>query len=226
MQHYVVIEGLIGAGKTSLCSILCAEWGARAVLEPSEHNPFLELFYRDPEQYALPVQLFYLMARWRQQEEIRQGDLFSGVVVSDYLFAKDRLFAEATLSDDELEMYDRFAGVLGEIAPVPDLLVWLDAPTPVLLQRIAERRAPGESAIKAPYLDGLRTRYRRLLASWTKCPILEIPNHDMDYVRDAQRRAEVLQRIEEALEGANDPGAPGSASDREAQPNLFGAGST
>lgn len=226
MRRYVVVEGLIGAGKTSLCRLLREAWGARLVLEPAETNPFLELFYTDPDQYALPVQLYYLMSRWRQQVEIRQGDLFADVVVSDYLFAKDRVFAEKTLRADELEIYDRFAGVLGGQAPVPDLVVLLDAPTPVLLARIAERRAPGEYAITAEYLEDLRGRYKRLFADWTQSPLLRIDNRDMNYVNDPKGRSAVLRRIEGVLKIDHGPGAPGSAVDREAQPSLFGTGST
>lgn len=225
MRRFVVVDGLIGVGKTSLCRLLRDEWGARLVLEPSEHNPFLEPFYRDPDTYALPVQLFYLMNRWRQQTSIRQEDLFAEVVVSDYLFSKDRLFAEKTLGDDEMEIYERFAGVLGPRAPRPDLLVFLEAPTGVLLERIARRGIPGEETIDAAYLDDLRARYERLLAHWTRCPVLRIDNRDMNYVDDPKGRAEVLSRIEAALEGASDLEAPGSVLDREAEPNLFGAGS-
>jgi len=226
VRRYVVVEGLIGAGKTSLCRLLQEAWGARLVLEPAETNPFLELFYTDPDQYALPVQLYYLMSRWRQQVEIRQGDLFTDIVVSDYLFAKDRVFAEKTLQDDELEIYDRFAGVLGGQAPVPDLVVLLDAPTSVLLKRIAKRKAPGEHAITVEYLDDLRGRYKRLFADWTHCPVLRIDNRDMNYVNDPDGRSAVLHRIESVLKVDNDPRAPGSDSDREAQPNLFGTGSS
>ncbi len=226
MRRFVVVEGLIGVGKTSLSRLLAEAWEARLVLEPSEHNPFLEPFYRDPARYALPVQLFYLMSRWRQQTEIRQGDLFAEVVVSDYLFAKDRLFAEKTLSDEEMELYDRFGGIFDGIAPVPDLVVWLQAPTDVLLERIARRRAPGEEAITAAYLEDLEARYQKLFAGWASCPVLSIDNTHLDYVEDDTARSEVRARIEAALaERPTDPTAPGSVLDREAQPMLFGAGS-
>jgi deoxyguanosine kinase len=101
-RRFIVIEGLIGVGKTSLARVLESEWGARLVLEPAATNPFLESFYRDPEKYGLPVQVFYLLERWRQQEVISQQDLFNELVVSDYLFVKDRLFAEKTLGEDDL----------------------------------------------------------------------------------------------------------------------------
>lgn len=226
MRRFVVVEGLIGVGKTSLCRVLAQEWGAKLVLEPSETNPFLEPFYQDPARFAFPVQMFYLVNRWRQQNVIRQPDLFEDIVVSDYLFAKDRLFAEKTLDPLEIDLYDRFALALGEQAPRPDLVVWLTAPTDVLLDRIEERSAPGEAAITAAYLDDLRERYEKLWARFTVCPLLRIDNRDMDYVRSPEDRARVLGILRDALEGRITP-APGSASaDREEQPSLFGRGFT
>ena len=192
------------------------------MLEPAETNPFLELFYEDPERYAFPVQMFYLVSRWRQQAQIRQPDLFEGTIVSDYLFDKDRLFAEMTLEALELELYQRFAGALGEQAPTPDLVVLLDAPTDVLLGRIRQRQAPGEHKITAGYLEGLRARYEVLFRDWTRCPITRLDNQDMNYLDDPFKRQEVLATLEAALSGRQ-PDAPGSA-DREAQPELFGTG--
>lgn len=224
MGRFIVIEGLIGAGKSSLARLLRERWGARLVLEPAETNPFLEPFYNDPARFAFPVQMFYLVNRWRQQDGIRQGELFSDLVVSDYLFEKDRLFAEKTLSELELDLYDRFAEVLGEQAPVPDLLVFLEAPLEVNMQRIAERSAPGEDQITAEYLLDLRERYDRFLARWTACPLLRVDNSTMDYVRNASDQEVVLDLISAALDGREPRQAPGSMVDREAQPELFGAG--
>ena len=212
---FIVVEGLIGVGKTSLCRLLERTWGARLVLEPSEHNPFLEPFYRDPTRYAFPAQMFYLVTRWRQQDRIRQQDLFGQCVVSDYLFVKDRLFAEKTLGDLELDLYDRFAGALGEAAPVPDLVVHLDAPEPVLMSRIAERQAPGEELVEPSYIEDLRERYVRLFSRWDLCPVLRIDNTELDYVRDIADQATVLGKIEAALRG----GLPQSVS--KAQASLF-----
>jgi deoxyguanosine kinase len=170
--------------------------------------------------------MFYLINRWRQQNKIRQQDLFSDLVVSDYLMEKDRMFAEKTLPGDELELYDRFAGALSESNPKPDLLIFLDAPTDVIMHRIARRQAPGEQAIKAAYLDDLRDRYRKLLSSWTRCPVLRLDNRDMNYADDEGAQARLLSWIDAALEGGKlPPEAPGSISDREDQPSLFGRGS-
>jgi deoxyadenosine/deoxycytidine kinase len=198
---YVVVEGLIGVGKTSLCHLLADAWGARLVLEPSETNPFLGPFYEDPARYAFPVQMYYLMTRWRQQEVIRQQDLFHGTIVSDYLFEKDRLFAEKTLEPLELDLYDRFAAALGEQAPSPDLVVFLTAPIPVLMERIAGRHAAGEDRITPDYLEDLAARYERLLTGWDRSPILRLDNRALDYVGDPHARQVVLRRVESALRG-------------------------
>jgi deoxyadenosine/deoxycytidine kinase len=224
VRRFIVVEGLIGVGKTSLCRLLQAAWDAELILEPSETNPFLEPYYADPERFAFPVQMFYLINRWRQQDRIRQPDMFHEVVVSDYLFAKDRLFAEMTLNPTELELYDRFAGALGEQAPVPDLVIYLEAPTATLMERIARRKAPGEHLIEPEYLDRLRARYEDLLHHWTRSPVLRLDNRELNYVDSEAGRREVLQTVEAALAGEPVPTAPGSNPDREAQPDLFGAG--
>jgi deoxyadenosine/deoxycytidine kinase len=224
MTRYVVVEGLIGVGKTTLCHLLERYRGATLILEPAATNPFLEPFYADPERYAFPVQMFYLINRWRQQSRIRQGDLFTELVVSDYLFEKDRLFAAKTLGPEELMLYDRFAGALGEQAPKPDLVVYLEAPIPVLMQRIARRRAPGEHAIAEAYLVDLRERYERLLAEYTTCPIVRIDNQDMNYADDPEAQRELLGRIDEALGGGPPATTPGSLVDREVQQQLFSGG--
>ncbi|MEQ1502073.1 MAG: deoxynucleoside kinase [Myxococcota bacterium] len=221
VTRYVVVEGLIGVGKTTLCRLLEERRGATLILEPAATNPFLGPFYGDPARYAFPVQMFYLINRWRQQSRIRQGDLFTELVVSDYLFEKDRLFAAKTLPPEELALYDRFAAALGEQAPRPDLIVYLEAPIPILLSRIARRRAPGEQAIDDGYLADLRDRYDRLLADWTACPILRVDNRDMNYADHPEAQHQLLALIDQALNGPLPP-TPGSRVDREVQQSLFG----
>jgi len=189
-------------------------------MEPAATNPFLEPFYQDPQRYAFPVQMFYLMTRWRQQQAIRQEDLFQSLLVSDYLFDKDRLFAEKTLHGQELELYDEFAEALGHAVPAPDLVVHLTAPTPVLMKRIARRRAPGEELIAQEYLVDLAERYDRLFRGWDRCPVLRLDNRDMNYVDDVADKVAVLDLIRSALEHPENI-APGSDPDREAQPTLF-----
>lgn len=225
MRHYIAVEGLIGAGKTTLCRLLRDQWGARLILEPADHNPFLEPYYDEPERFAFPVQMFYLVTRWHQQDQVRQEDMFSGVVVADYVFKKDRMFAEKTLDDRELMLYDRFAGVLGGLAPKPDLLIYLEAPLDVLMGRIEKRGMPGEHQITRQYLDDLAARYEVLLAEWSECPLLRINNQDLDYSDDPASQKAILERIERALAGEMPSGPTGSTLDRKGQTDMFGAGS-
>lgn len=215
-RRFVVVEGVIGTGKTTLCRVLERARGAEVVLEPHEDNPFLESFYKDPERYALPVQMYFLLTRFRQQDRVRQMSLFHPWIVADYVFQKDRLFAEKTLSEEEFPVYERVAQALGAQVPKPDLIVWLDAPTKVLLERIRQRGVKGEERIERAYLDDLRRRYERLWADWTACPILSIDTGDLDYARDGSAAAEVVARIDAALEGV------GVRSASESQPGLFG----
>lgn len=219
----MVIEGLIGVGKTSLCRLLEQERGARLILEPHVDNPFLEPFYREPERYALPVQMFFLLSRWRQVDHIRQMSLFEPWIVSDYVFDKDRLFAEKTLSPSDFDVYDRFAGTLRGDVPTPDLVVVLHASNEQLLGRIEERGIAGEDRITLEYLEDLRERYTCLWDAWRACPVLHVDTSALDYVTDPAAQAWILKRIDEALVGDTAPTAPGSVSDREAQADLFGA---
>ncbi len=222
MRRFLVIEGLIGVGKTTLCRLLESERAAQLVLEPHEDNPFLEPFYREPRRYALPVQMYFLLTRWRQLDRIRQLSLFHDWVVSDYTFDKDRLFAEKTLDGDELELYDRFADNLRRDIPTPDLVVMLESPLDVLLQRIRDRGIAGEDQIDRQYLTDLAERYDRLWSTWKRCPVLRVDNSQLNYQSDPEARIEVLARIDRALDGINSASTPGSDKDREAQADLFG----
>lgn len=218
MHRYVVVEGLIGAGKTTLCRLLAQAHDAELVLEPHEDNPFLEPFYRDPDRYALPVQMSFMLTRFRQQDTIRQLGLYAKWVVSDYLFDKDRLFAEKTLSPSDLEIYDQVTRALAPSVVTPDLVVALHAPVSVLLRRIEARGVAGEEHINRAYLEDLARRYRRLWEGWSRCPVLHIDNTELPYDRDEGARRQVLRRIEAALEGeASEP----QLSD-EAWPSLYG----
>lgn len=221
LRKFLVIEGLIGVGKTTLCRLLQETFSAKLILEPAETNPFLGPFYDDPERYAFSAQMFYLVNRWRQQDTIRQPELFSELVVSDYLFAKDRLFAEKTLNPMELELYDRFAAALGEMTPTPDLVVYLEADIDTIMGRIAERQAVGETAITRDYLEDLRSRYERLWENYTDSPLLRMSNEELNYRDDRSARERVLWRIQNALSGNPDEEPPGFETNREVQTSLF-----
>lgn len=204
MRRFVVVEGLIGVGKTTLCRQLAKARAAELVLEPHEDNPFLEPFYRDPDRYALPVQMYFLLTRFRQQDAVRQQSLFSEWVVSDYVFEKDRLFAEKTLSTAELDLYDRLATSLGARVPTPDLIVALHAPVAVLLDRVRQRGIAGEEHVDRRYLEDLERRYRKLWAGWTRCPVIHVDTEHLD-TREPAGLAELLRRLDAALDGPRGP---------------------
>jgi deoxyadenosine/deoxycytidine kinase len=208
MSHFIVIEGLIGVGKTSLCRILEKEWGARLILEPWEHNPFLAAFYSDRERYAFPAQMFYLASRFAQQQQLQQTDLFSDLIISDYLYAKDRLFAQETLNSDELALYDRFSRLLAGSIPRPDFVLFLDAPTEVIQRRIARRSIAAEQGISSEYLDSLRRRYYALWASYQGAPVYILDTTDIDYVDRPEDRTHILSMIEGWMKGVPLLGAP------------------
>jgi deoxyguanosine kinase len=225
MSNYIVIEGLIGVGKTSLCRILREQLGARLVLEPAEDNPFLAAFYSDQARFAFPAQMFYLATRYAQQADLRQGGLFHDLVVADYHFEKDQIFADLTLAGHEMALYERFAGLLGPNVPKPDFVVFLDSPTEVIRNRIARRAISAEQVIEAAYLDALRESYHRLWADYTDAPVYVLDTSQLNYVDNPEHQKAIIEMIQGWLKGQPVSGAPASLkSEREAQPSLFGAG--
>jgi deoxyadenosine/deoxycytidine kinase len=194
--RYIAIEGPIGAGKSSLAKILARELGARVVAERPEENPFLADFYRDPSRHALSAQLFFLLQRYQQQADLVQGDLFArGGVVSDYLFAKDRLFASLTLSPDEMVLYDRVYGALGPRAIVPDLVIYLQARTEVLLERIHRRGFAPERPIRPEYVRSVARAYAEFFFSYSEAPVLIVNASDIDFVAQPEDRAALIEEV-------------------------------
>ena len=181
---FVVVEGPIGVGKTSLAERLAARFGTELLLEGPEENPFLERFYQDPRGAALPTQLFFLFQRAQQIQSLRQGDIFQPVRVSDFLLDKDRLFAELTLDADELDLYQRVYDKLALDAPDPDLVVYLQAPVEVLLQRIGRRGIAYEQAIGKSYLERLSNAYTRFFYDWNRSPLLIVNTADINPIDD------------------------------------------
>lgn len=210
LSKYFVVEGLIGVGKTSLCRLMERIRGAKLVLEPCVENPFLADFYADPKHYAFPAQMFYLASRYQQQLTLTQNTKADDLMVADYLFDKDRLFAEQTLNPSEMSLYNRFAGLLGHHVTVPDFILFLDAPTDIIQKRIARRSIQAEQVIEASYLNSLRERYYRLWDSWTQCPVYVIDTTAMNYVDDPKQAAFMNRMIEGYLEGTPIPNAPRS----------------
>ncbi len=202
--RYIAVEGPIGAGKSSLAEILGEALPARVIRESPEENPFLGPFYKDRRRHAMSAQLFFLLQRYAQQGELAQGDLFSrGGVVSDYLFAKDRLFATLNLSDDELALYDRIYQMLKVRTVTPDLVVYLQARTDVLLERIRKRGRAEERPIRAEYVEEVAHAYAQFFFSYDEGPLLVVNASDIDFVNDPDHRRELLEVIDKARGGAS-----------------------
>ena len=183
-QRYIVIEGPIGVGKTSLARRLASSLGAETVLEQADQNPFLERFYRNPKAGALPAQLYFLFQRAQQLAGLRQDDLFATQRVADYLLAKDRLFAQLTLDADEFALYEQVHAKLAIDAPRPDLVVYLQAPVPVLLERIARRGIGYEGQISAAYLERLNAAYAQFFLDYDAGPLLIVNAAAIDPVNN------------------------------------------
>lgn len=219
-HRFVVVEGLIGVGKTTLCRLLEKRWDAHLILEPAEDNPFLAAFYADPDRYAFPAQMFYLATRFAQQIELAQPGLFHEIVVSDYLYLKDRLFAEQTLAAAELDLYDRFSRLLGPHVPRPDFVVFLDAPTEVIRKRIQRRAISSEQVIEASYLDALRDRYYALWDQYDGAPVYVVDTSNIPYADEESAREQMFQMIEGWLEGTPVPGSPAPYRSKIDSPQL------
>jgi deoxyguanosine kinase len=193
--RYIVVEGPIGVGKSTLAGILAEAHGARLVRERPEENPFLASFYRDPKRFALSTQLYFLLQRYAEQQGLAQGDLFARGIVSDYLFAKDRLFASLALSPDEMALYDKIYETLRPRVVAPDLVVYLQARTDVLLERIAKRARPEEKPIRAEYVREVAEAYTRFFFSYDESPVLIVNASDIDIVNRPDDRAALLAEI-------------------------------
>ena len=193
---YIAVEGPIGAGKTTLTHRLAQRLGGRVVLEVVEENPFLALFYEDRNRYAFQTQLFFLMSRFKQQQELVQSDLFAPNTLADYHLLKDRIFAQLTLEDDELALYERVYQSLESQVLQPDVMIYLYAPLDVLLGRIEKRGRPFEEDFDASYLGDLCLAYQKFYAHYDKTPLLRLDNSNLNYA-DGPEADEVLELIVE-----------------------------
>jgi len=183
---YLAIEGVIGVGKTSLAKLLAQRMGAKLILEEVEENPFLEGFYSDAERYAFQTQIFFLLSRYRQLSGLFQGELFHRGVVSDYILAKDKVFAYLNLNDNELFLYNRLYPLLEDKVPRPDLVIYLQAGTDFLLGRIKERGRPFEGAISRDYIDSLNEAYNHFFFHYDQTPLLVVKAEGLDFINRAQ----------------------------------------
>jgi len=200
-SRYIVVEGPIGVGKTSLAKRLAESLAADLLLEEVYENPFLERFYRDGQSAALPAQMFFLFARARQIEGLRQADLFSSIRVSDYLFAKDQLFAEINLSPEELNLYSQVTESLNVEAPVPDLVIYLQSSVDTLLERISRRGVSYERAIDRRYLETVTDAYARFFHAYDDGPLLIVNASQIDPINNEADYEQLFQQIESTTGG-------------------------
>lgn len=196
---YIAIEGAIGVGKTTLARLIQNEFEAELLLEVFEENPFLSDFYADRARYAFQTQIFFLLSRYHQQHKVVRETLKRSSLISDYTFAKDRLFAYLNLSDDELTMYERVHAILAEKIPTPDLVVYLQADTDTLMERIAMRDRSYERGMSRDYIDRVRLAYERFFAEYTEAPVLAIDTNNLNPVRHPEDLAQVVGAIRSAL---------------------------
>jgi deoxyadenosine/deoxycytidine kinase len=197
----IVLEGVIGVGKTSLARLLARDLDARLNLEVVEDNPFLERFYDDPRRHAFATQIFFLLSRYRQQQEFFQQDLFQRRVISDYLFAKDRIFANLTLADAELQLYDRVASELQGRVPVPDLVVFLQASVDVLMSRITLRGRAYERDISRAYIESLCDAYNHFFFHYDESPLLVVNTNDIDFVHSRAHYEDLRRHVQTPFAG-------------------------
>ena len=197
---YLVVEGPIGVGKTSLSRRLAARYNAELKLEVVEENPFLAPFYENPASFAFQVQVFFLLSRYKQLSQLSQGGLWNGSVVGDYLFAKDFIFAAMNLKDNEFSLYNDLYSHLSPRLPTPDLVVYLRAEPEVLLGRIEKRGRPFEQDMQASYLSDLTGRYDEYFRSYAG-NMMTIEAGDIDFVGDALHESRLMELIHASLGG-------------------------
>ncbi|MBN4080528.1 deoxynucleoside kinase [Beggiatoa alba] len=198
---YVVIDGPIGVGKTTLAKKLAISFGSDLILEGPEDNPFLERFYRDPKGAAFQTQLFFLFQRAKQLQEIKQEDMFQPVRIADYLMEKDRLFAELTLDPEEYKLYLQVYEHVTQNMPVPDLVIYLQAPVSILKKRIAHRGRHFEKTINANYLRLLGESYARFFHDYKDSPLLIVNAEDMNFAENEQDYMQLLGQISKPQRG-------------------------
>ncbi len=204
--RHIAVEGVIGAGKTSLVIKLAKFLKAKAVLEKFEENPFLEKFYDDINHYGFQTQMFFLLSRHRQQQDLAQTDLFEQTIVSDYMFEKDKIFAYLNLQDDELKLYETLVGLLEKNIPKPDLVVYLQCNVDHLMANIKKRGRKYERGISKEYIQSLNEAYNYFFFRYRSSPLLIVNGEQIDFVnneRDFEKLANEILRPRKVAEYYN-----------------------
>ena len=201
--RYIAVEGPIGVGKTSLSKRLADSFNYELLLEKSEENPFLDRFYKEPKQYALSTQLFFLLQRAQQLEDLRQEDMFQPLRIADFLIDKDQLFAKENLDPDEYTLYLDVFKHLTVDAPTPNLVIYLQAPTDVLLNRIQKRGIPSEQLIEYNYLQNLNNTYTEFFHYYDKAPLLIINTSEVNLVTNNEDYERLIRYVASSPTGTN-----------------------
>ena len=201
MHHHIVIEGPLGVGKTSLANMLAANMNGQTLLENPEENPFLKKFYKNRNLYGFQTQIFFLLQRYQQITEISQIGLFNKVIISDYLFDKDRIFAKTNLDDDEFWLYDQLFQLLRKRIMSPDLVIFLQAKTEILIQRIKSRNREYEKSINYEYLDGINQAFNEFFFHYSDSPLLIINASDIDFVHVPEDFNDLVKQIRKIKSG-------------------------
>ncbi|MBN2201233.1 deoxynucleoside kinase [bacterium] len=196
MPYYIAIEGVIGAGKTSLARLLAERMNANLVFEASEENPYLEDFYRDPQRFAFQLQLFFLITRYRQLLGIPQQDLFHSHLIADYLFAKDKIFAYLNLERRDLILYEKVATLMEKELPKPDLAIYLQSSTERLIEHIRRRNRKYERNISPDYIRQLNEAYNTYFFHYRETPLLVVNTSEIDFVRNTEDLEDLIRQIE------------------------------
>ena len=201
IPYHIAVEGTIGVGKTSLAGILGDRLEAKLILEEFEENPFLVEFYKDSDRFAFQTQLFFLLSRYRQQQQLQQTDLFTKTLISDYMFVKDRLFAALNLDDKEMSLYNTVARILEKNVASPDMVIFLQSDTDRLMQNIKLRGREYEKLIDWKYIDALNQMYNEYFFRYDDSPLLIINTNDIDFVNNKDDLEEIIKFIRTPGEG-------------------------
>lgn len=200
-HNYIVIEGPLGVGKTSLARMLADKLNGETLLEDIEENPFLADFYRDPRKYGFQTQIFFLLRRYQRSQEIGQIGLFNRVIVTDYLFDKDRIFARTNLAEKEFRLYDQLYRMLKGRMPKPDLVIFLQARTDVLMDRIQKRGRKYERGVASKYLEEINRSFNEFFFHYNEAPLLVVNASEIDFVHVPEDFEDLVERIQEMKSG-------------------------
>jgi len=200
-KNYIVVEGPLGVGKTSLAMLLAEKINGKTILEETERNPFLANFYKDPIKFAFQTQLFFILRRFQKQEEINQIDIFKRVVISDFLFDKDRIFARLNLDDREFSLYEQIFHLLKVRTLKPNLVIFLQARTDILKERMKKRDRDYEKSINIKYLDQINQAFNEFFFHYTETPLLVIDASEIDFVNVPSDLDNLMVEIEKMEKG-------------------------